>query len=232
MKHWRVITVLELLPMALVISLVLVIIFFSYASSRWDLASHSRDLKESRNRLERNEYIYSARLSEINNFTFYEKMWLLTLEGRDCEVEESLFLVDYLCSRTPSISPVGTRNTSGIGWRIDPITGFSAYHRGCDLPAPYSTPVYATADGIVVRSEGSVGGYGNVVRIDHQNDYTTTYAHCSRLVVFVGDGVVKGDVIAYVGSTGRSTGAHLHYEVRVDGTPVDPMNYIVSGRVE
>jgi len=99
-------------------------------------------------------------------------------------------------------------------------------HEGIDMTAPTGTPIYAADNGRVVYAEFNSGGYGNMVQIDHGNGVTTYYAHCSELLVSEGAVVAKGDVIARVGNTGRSTGPHLHFEVRVNGTPADPMQYV------
>ena len=122
----------------------------------------------------------------------------------------------------PSGMPVATRAvTSGFGWRVHPVLGGLRAHSGVDLAAPYGTPIVATTDG-VVGAAGTRGGYGLFVAVEHGN-LETRYGHMSRLNVVAGQRVRKGDVIGYVGSTGRSTGPHLHYEVRVNGRAVDPL---------
>jgi len=115
--------------------------------------------------------------------------------------------------------------TSGMGMRINPILGRQMFHAGVDLAAPAGKIVRATADGVVARA-GWSGGYGLLVVVRHANGYETRYAHMSRIRVAAGDALVKGQVIGNVGSTGRSTGPHLHYEVRRDGRPVDPKAYM------
>lgn len=127
--------------------------------------------------------------------------------------------------RTPNIWPVDGWLTSGFKWRISPIDGRLLFHQGLDIAAPLGSPVVATAGGVVTRSAYS-GGYGNLVEIDHGNGIRTRYAHNAELLVSVGEQVQRGDVIAAVGSTGRSTGPHVHYEVRIDGKPVDPIEYV------
>ncbi|MEL6346765.1 MAG: M23 family metallopeptidase [Myxococcota bacterium] len=127
--------------------------------------------------------------------------------------------------RTPSIWPVDGRLTSGMGMRKSPIDGRMLFHQGLDIAAPLGTPVVATAAGVVSRSAYS-GGYGNLVEIDHGQGVRTRYAHNTALLVGVGDVVERGEVIATVGSTGRSTGPHVHYEVRVGGEPKNPLEYI------
>ena len=128
----------------------------------------------------------------------------------------------------PSRRPIEQMSlSSSYGMRVHPITGKLARHNGVDIPAPYGTPIYATADGIVGRAQ-RLGGYGNYVEIEHGNAIETRYGHLSSFVVQPGQQVKKGDVIGYVGSTGRSTGNHLHYEVRIDGEPVNPMPFVRS----
>jgi murein DD-endopeptidase MepM/ murein hydrolase activator NlpD len=118
-------------------------------------------------------------------------------------------------------SPVEGTLTSGFGLRADPFTGDPALHRGVDLGAPEGTPILAPAPG-VVRAAGERGGYGNAVEIDHGGGLVTLYGHASELLVSAGDRVAAGQEIARVGRTGRATGAHLHFEVRMGGRAVDP----------
>ena len=128
----------------------------------------------------------------------------------------------------PSAEPVkGTALTSGYGVRSDPFRGRAAMHAGIDLAAPLGTPIYATADAIVQRSEW-VNGYGNLVELNHGRGIQTRYGHLSRSMVSAGQKVKRGDVIALMGSTGRSTGSHLHYEVRIDGKAVNPVPFMQS----
>ena len=114
--------------------------------------------------------------------------------------------------------------SSPYGYRVHPILGYSKFHSGIDIPAPSGTPIVAAKSGTVIMSK-LMSGYGNVVMIDH-GDTVTVYAHCSALNVGVGDSVNAGDVVAFVGSTGLSTGAHLHFEVRVNGSTVNPLGYV------
>ncbi len=115
--------------------------------------------------------------------------------------------------------------TSPQGWRTHPIFGTSIYHAGMDIGVDEGTPVHAADDGVVVDADW-LGGYGNCVIIDHGNGMQTVYAHNSALVVSAGQSVSKGELIAYAGSTGYSTGPHCHFEVRINGEPVDPMGYL------
>lgn len=114
---------------------------------------------------------------------------------------------------------------SSFGGRSDPLSGEGAFHTGIDLAAPKGTPVHVTADGVVLSS-GWAGGYGKLVVVDHGNGIHTYYAHLSRLAVVPGEEVHSGETIAYSGSTGRSTGPHVHYEIRLAGTPVNPYKYM------
>jgi murein DD-endopeptidase MepM/ murein hydrolase activator NlpD len=128
---------------------------------------------------------------------------------------------------TPSIWPAKGAVTSGFGCRNSPFGGGTELHQGIDLAVDSGTPVVATADGEVVQS-GFAGDFGNLVAVDHGNGLATFYGHNARLAVSVGQKVLKGQVIAYAGNTGRSTGPHLHYEIRKDGAAVDPWRYLVA----
>jgi murein DD-endopeptidase MepM/ murein hydrolase activator NlpD len=129
----------------------------------------------------------------------------------------------------PSDKPLRTAEfTSGFGVRSDPFRHGAAMHPGIDLAAPYGTPVYATADGTVLRAGWNSGGYGNLVEIDHGRGIVTRYGHMSKIIVGEGQHVTRGQQVGYVGSTGRSTGNHLHYEVRIDNSPVNPIPFMRS----
>ncbi len=125
--------------------------------------------------------------------------------------------------------PAEFDQTSGFGPRSDPFTRSMAMHTGLDFRAPPGSPVRATASGKVVEA-GWMGGYGNMVEIDHGNGLTTRYAHLSSIAVSAGDAVARGATVGRVGSTGRSTGPHLHYETRIDGDAADPMRFIRAGQ--
>jgi murein DD-endopeptidase MepM/ murein hydrolase activator NlpD len=111
--------------------------------------------------------------------------------------------------------------TSEFGWRVHPIFGTRRLHAGIDLGAPTGTPIYAAAAGVVIQA-GVQNGYGNAVIISHGNGLSTLYGHQSKIAVSAGQSVARGDLIGYVGSTGNSTGPHLHFEVRENGTAVNP----------
>jgi murein DD-endopeptidase MepM/ murein hydrolase activator NlpD len=122
-------------------------------------------------------------------------------------------------------APVAGTMTSPFGWRSDPINGGSRFHGGIDIAAPSGSPVYTPQEGVVVYS-GNYGGYGNVVVIHHGGGLYTLYGHNSYLMVNYGDRVSRGQVVALVGSTGRSTGPHLHFEVRQGNGYVNPLDYL------
>lgn len=124
----------------------------------------------------------------------------------------------------PLDGPVG----SGFGFRIDPFTGRAALHTGLDFPSPEGTPIYSAAGGVVIAADFRPD-YGQVVELDHGKGLVTRYAHASKVVVKLGEIVRRGQLIAHVGSTGRSTGSHLHFEVLLDGVQQDPSKFLASG---
>jgi murein DD-endopeptidase MepM/ murein hydrolase activator NlpD len=124
----------------------------------------------------------------------------------------------------PGGLPVASRAlTSSFGMRVNPVTGIYAEHDGIDLAAPMGTPIIATGDG-VIGSAGWRGGYGLMVAVEHGSGVETRYGHMSQIAVAPGEQVRKGEIIGYVGSTGRSTGPHVHYETRINGHPVNPLS--------
>lgn len=124
------------------------------------------------------------------------------------------------------IWPVQGPITSGFGYRTDPITGATAYHSGLDIGASCGTPIKAAGTGVILSAGFNSGGYGNMTLINHGNGLSTLYGHQSSIIVSEGQSVTQGQVIGYVGSTGKSTGCHLHFEVRSGGNPVDPRAYL------
>jgi len=143
------------------------------------------------------------------------------------EVVQVLQQKQALWNRTPSVRPVKYGYlTSRFGRRMDPFTGQAAMHRGVDIAARPGAPVRATADG-TVSAAGPEGGYGLMVEIDHGGGLMTRYGHCSRVLVVPGESVKRGDLIARVGSSGKATGCHVHYEVLQDGMHQDPMKFIL-----
>ena len=144
-------------------------------------------------------------------------------------VESTLMNFKVRSKLLPTIQPVNvTYNASGFGWRIDPFTGRQAFHEGIDFPSPIGTPIVAAAGGVVITAEYH-HEYGNMLEIDHGNDIVTRYAHTSKILVNVGDIVRRGQHVADIGSTGRSTGAHLHFEVLVKGVQQDPHKFLSAG---
>jgi len=145
-------------------------------------------------------------------------------------VESRLFDQKIRSTMLPTQQPVRAGHVgSAFGWRIDPFTGKSALHTGLDFQADQGTPILAAAGGVVVTQEAHPA-YGNMVEVDHGNDLITRYAHASKVWVKKGDLVKRGQKIADVGTTGRSTGPHLHFEVMVQGVPQDPQKFLAAGR--
>jgi murein DD-endopeptidase MepM/ murein hydrolase activator NlpD len=160
-----------------------------------------------------------AALETLSN----QKVDLLTV------VESRLFDQKIRKMMVPTAEPVpGSHMGSAFGFRIDPINGGSALHTGLDFQADSGTPILAAAGGVVVTQEYHAA-YGNMVEVDHGNDLVTRYAHASATFVKKGDLVKRGQKIAAVGSTGRSTGPHLHFEVLVQGVPQDPQKFLSAG---
>jgi murein DD-endopeptidase MepM/ murein hydrolase activator NlpD len=157
-----------------------------------------------------------------------------TLRERSGVLQDTFRVLDsafqkqsLLLSSTPSIYPVHGLLGNGFGWRRDPFTGMRDFHQGLDLVAPIGTKVVAPADGIVTKA-GPAGGFGNSVFISHGYGIITRYGHLASYNVKVGQRVKRGDVVAMVGTTGRSTGPHLHYELLVHQRNVDPIKYILE----
>jgi murein DD-endopeptidase MepM/ murein hydrolase activator NlpD len=139
---------------------------------------------------------------------------------------------ERMLSAIPAIQPVSNRTldrvASGFGYRIDPIYKTPKMHTGIDFTAATGTPVYATGDGTVKESGYDNGGYGNNVIINHGYGYQSLYAHMKKIKVRVGDRVRRGEVIGWIGSTGKSTGPHLHYEVIKHGEKIDPIHFFFN----
>lgn len=131
----------------------------------------------------------------------------------------------FRANSAPNLWPVEGQITGSFGERIDPFNGEGAFHSGVDISSPYGTPIVAPADGVVTFTD-MLGGYGRAIQINHGNGINTRYGHLSGFAVTVGQQVHRGDVIGYVGASGRSTGPHLHYEVRINDTPVNPYKYL------
>ena len=145
------------------------------------------------------------------------------------EIQRMALDKEVLLSAIPSIQPINNENlrrmASGYGWRTDPFTKSRRMHKGMDFSAPTGTPIYAPSDGKVIRVDSRSAGYGKHIRIDHGFGYVTLFAHLSKYNVRRGQQVKRGDVIGFVGNTGRSVAPHLHYEIRKDGKNLNPINF-------
>jgi murein DD-endopeptidase MepM/ murein hydrolase activator NlpD len=149
------------------------------------------------------------------------------LENRLNFVKRDVERREQLANATPSIWPTHGGLTGFFGGRSDPFSGEPEYHTGIDIAAAKGQPVYATADGIV-QSATYTGDYGNLIVLKHGFGLTTRYGHLSAYAVKVGNTVKRGDVVGYIGSTGRSTGAHLHYEILVNGQLMNPLQLLTA----
>ncbi len=147
------------------------------------------------------------------------------LENRLDSVRTGVERQQALASATPSIWPVIGWLSSAFGAREDPVNGGADFHPGLDISADYGTPVKATADG-TIDTAGWAGDYGNMILVKHGYGMSTRYGHLSRLAVSAGQTVKRGQVIGYVGATGRTTGPHLHYEILLNGARINPMNLL------
>jgi hypothetical protein len=162
-----------------------------------------------------------ATLEDLERLTSQRADLMTVLESR-------LFDQHIRKKMIPTHAPVSGVSGSNFGWRVDPITGQSALHTGLDFPSASGTPILAAAGGMVVTQEFHPA-YGNMIEVDHGNQVVTRYAHASRALVKLGDIVKRGQTIAEVGSTGRSTGPHLHFEVLVQGVFQDPQKFLTAG---
>ena len=173
-------------------------------------------------------FVPEKNLSETELQSFIDKL-TLDIEKHEEYYNnlEAIYLKQSVFKDTlPNASPVNVPfNSSSYGWRVDPFLGVRAFHEGLDFSADVGQPIKATAAGIVIAAEVSPE-YGNVVRISHGSGLETRYAHASKLLVKEGDRIKKNQVIALVGNTGRSTGPHLHYEIRMNGESLDPRKYL------
>lgn len=177
--------------------------------------------------MDENELAYSlsATLTSISNrISFQERSYL--------EIEDMIKDKEKLLASTPAIQPVSNKDlnrvASGFGYRIDPVYKTVKFHAGLDFSAPQGTPIYATADGRVTTAGNKSNGYGNHVIINHGFGYETLYGHMVRVKVRNGQIVKRGEVIGWVGSTGKSTGPHLHYEVHKVGRNIDPIYFFYN----
>jgi murein DD-endopeptidase MepM/ murein hydrolase activator NlpD len=143
------------------------------------------------------------------------------------QLPQNIAAIDLNSISNFTLPITGAAISSGFGWRVHPITGERKLHKGVDFAAPTGTPIFAASEGMVTYAGWTDDGYGNVVELRHENGELTLYAHTNKVYVSKGQTVNKGQAIAEVGTTGRSTGPHLHFEIQPDGkTAVDPMDYL------
>ena len=191
----------------------------------------------------------SARMGAIQQISYYDSLARMTNTQLGADLQRKVDILEkelYVQARSydeilnlaknqeirmdhiPAIQPVLNKDlkrmASGYGWRVDPVYHIRRFHQGMDFSAPVGTDIFATGNGVVTYA-GWRQGYGETVEIDHGFNYTTRYAHCSKIFAYKGKKVKRGDVIALVGNTGKSTGPHLHYEVHYNKKPVDPRNF-------
>ena len=164
---------------------------------------------------------FAESLQEYNYLVSADKLAISNHRSRRFGLTKSL----------PSLWPVEGRLMDGFAHRTDPFSGEGAFHKGVDITAPYGTEVRATADGVVVQAEMVSGGYGRLIIIDHGGGFQTYYAHLSKISVHAGQEVRRTDVIGLVGTSGRTTAPHLHYEVRNGGAPMNPYKYLANTSV-
>lgn len=149
-----------------------------------------------------------------------------TMVGLTMGLTRNVTTADWIkANSAPNLWPVEGQVTGSFGERIDPFNGEGAFHSGVDIGSSFGHPIIAPADGVVTVTE-TMGGYGKTIMIDHGNGISTRYGHLSGFAVTPGQHVQRGEVIGYVGESGRSTGPHLHYEVRINDTPVNPYKYL------
>lgn len=172
--------------------------------------------------------LVTSMAAQLNNLSFRMAYQFKSFNA----IENMVKNKEKLIAAIPSIQPISNRQlnrvSSGFGYRIDPVYKDRRLHPGLDFTAPIGTPIYATADGVIKDAGFNTGGYGNRVVINHGFGYETLYAHMVRIKARVGARVKRGEVIGYVGSTGKSTGPHLHYEVHKNGTQLDPIYYFYN----
>ncbi|MFC2173758.1 M23 family metallopeptidase [Acidobacteriota bacterium] len=181
-------------------------------------AGPGMNLTETRESEQYNAFLYMAKLRDEPDRT------LQVIHQSPSEIEP----LGVIMTNTPSLRPVKHGFlSSGYGYRIDPFTGQSVHHKAIDISAWYWEEIMAPADGLVVRT-GYTAQTGRYVEISHGFGYTTSFQHLQKYTVFPGDRVRRWDVIGYVGNTGRSTGPHLHYEVRFSGIPMDPIQFVAD----
>jgi murein DD-endopeptidase MepM/ murein hydrolase activator NlpD len=199
------------------------------------LAGLSREIEQFEDRTRRLAIVAGLPREEAGQGGPLEKTAPVSAERRSAisarldALETQLARRDAVASSTPTVAPVRGLLNSGFGSRSDPFTGSPAFHTGLDISTRRREPVLATAGGTVARS-GWSGDYGNVVEIDHPTGYRTVYGHLDVILARAGQTVKRGDQIGLVGSTGRSTGPHLHYEFRLADRAVNPLDFILDAR--
>lgn len=164
---------------------------------------------------------------KMHNFLYQLNTETRLEEVKQQELMQVIRSNKELWASTPSIWPTQGWISSRFGYRTSPFTGKREFHKGLDISAPSGTPIYAPAKGKITFT-GRDGGYGLAITVNHGTGISTRYAHLHSIAVKNGKQVTRGQLIAYVGNTGRSTGPHLHYEVRLNGVPVNPMRYILN----
>jgi len=172
--------------------------------------------------------LVTSMAAQLNNLSLRMAYQLKSFNA----IENMVKNKEKLIAAIPSIQPISNRSlnrvASGFGYRIDPIYKDRRLHAGLDFTAPIGTPIYAAADGVIKDAGFNTGGYGNRVVINHGFGYETLYAHMVRIKARVGTRVKRGEVIGYVGTSGKSTGPHLHYEVHKNGTQLDPIYFFYN----
>lgn len=200
-------------------------------SQKAELDALENDAKKQQEAIDAKRAEQQAALDEAQEHKAAAEAWEDELQAASADIEariqarQNAGSYSYTAGTGQLSWPCNGVITSPQGWRIHPIFGTEIYHAGMDIGVPEGTPIYAADSGTVVEADW-IGGYGNAVIIDHGNGMQTVYAHNSGLVVGAGQSVSKGQLIAYAGSTGYATGPHCHFEVRINGSPVDPMGYL------
>jgi murein DD-endopeptidase MepM/ murein hydrolase activator NlpD len=176
----------------------------------------------------RDKDLVNSLVGSLNNLNHYIAAQKISYN----EIKELLKGKEKLLACTPAIQPVSNKDlnriASGFGYRVDPIYKSVKFHAGLDFTAPQGTPIYATANGTVTVAGNTADGYGNHVVINHGYGYETLYGHMVRVKVKSGQRVTRGEVIGWVGSTGKSTGPHCHYEVHKNGQKIDPVYFFYN----
>ncbi len=180
-----------------------------------------------------NEYNRNERLNKIREEIISGlKTELYDKEDSFIRIKDFIYKNNSLIAATPSLWPCKGYITSGFAPRLNPMTGRVEFHQGIDIAGPLGTGIVATADGIITRCENNPFGYGKLIEIKHGFGYSSRYAHMNSLLVKTGQVVKRGQVIGTRGNTGRSTGPHLHYEVRLNNKCVNPINFILEYNLE